>query len=209
MNENETETELMDLAVAGDERALERLLLTHYDRLHRRIERRFPPSLRGAVAEEDILQQAFLAVFQRIGEFRREGRWAFYRWLCRIADNRLRDALRAQHAAKRGGRGEQVGGVAVGSESYEPLIEVLAGPSHTASRSVARHEALGAIQVGVAGLKDNHRRAVELRYLRGLPVAEVAEMMGTTPHAVHSLCYRALQELHAVMGRSSQYLTRK
>ena len=62
---------------------------------------------------------------------------------------------------------------------------------------------------GVAALKDNHRRAIELRYLRGLPVAEVAEMMGTTPHAIHSLCHRALQELHAVMGRSAQYLTRK
>ena len=139
MNENEIEPELIDLAVAGDERALERLLLTYYDRLHRRIERRFPPSLRGAVAEEDILQQAFLSVFQRIGEFRPEGRWAFYRWLCRIADNRLRDGLRAQQAAKRGGQRAKADPAAVGSESYQPLIEVLAGPSHTASRSVARH----------------------------------------------------------------------
>ncbi len=74
---------------------------------------------------------------------------------------------------------------------------------------MARHEAADAVHLGLAALPEHYRRAIELRYLRGLPVAEVATLMQRTPHAVHNLCHRAVQQLQAELGHASRYLTRK
>lgn len=207
MAQNVSETVLLSQAMAGDALALERLLLAHYDRLLRRVERRLPASLGSVVAAEDILQQAFIAAFQGIGQFRARGRWAFYRWLCTIAEHRLRDAVRAQRSVKRGGGAEAV--LLAPDDSIDQLIELLAAPRHTPSQSVARHEAMAAIQSGMAAIKDDYRRALELRYGQGQTVDQVATLMNRTPHAVHNLCYRGLKELEAAVGRSTEYLSRK
>ena len=98
-----TERDLIARAVAGDDRALEELFLSYYDRLARRIERRLPANLRRTVSEEDILQQTFFAACQELPGFEYRGRWSVYRWLCRIAEFRLRDTAKAQQTAKRGG----------------------------------------------------------------------------------------------------------
>ena len=206
----EDDLRLIDRAVAGESAALERLLLAHYDRLAARIARRLPADLRATVSEEDILQQAFIAAFGAIGSFEPKGAGAFYRWLCTIAEHRLQDAIKTQRAAKRGaGRVAADARSPTGDDSYDDLIDLLAVESRTPSRSVARHEAAGAIRVALAALKEDYRRAIELRYIQRLPVAEVAGIMSRTERSVHNLCRRALKELHAVMGRTSQYLTRK
>ena len=88
------------------------------------------------------------------------------------------------------------------------LVDLLAGPRRTPSQSIARHEAVGAVRVALTGLTEDYREALQLRYVQGLPVAEVAETMKRTPRAVHNLCRRGLQELRAALGRSAQYLTR-
>jgi RNA polymerase sigma-70 factor (ECF subfamily) len=201
---------LIDRAVAGESAALERLLLAHYDRLAARIARRLPADLRATVSEEDILQQAFIAAFGAIGSFEPKGARSFYRWLCTIAEHRLQDAIKAQRTAKRGeGRAAASAKAPAGDDSYDDLIDLLAVESRTPSRSVARHEAAGAIRVVLAALKEDYRRAIELRYIQRLSVAEVAGIMNRTERSVHNLCRRGLKELHAVMGRTSQFLTRK
>ncbi len=204
------EPELIRMAIDGDQLALERLLLSYYDRLTQRIARRLPASLRPTVSEEDILQQTLIATCQELHAFEFRGKWSFYRWLCRIAEYRLQDEIKAHNAVKRGGG-------RIGAElnredwsaSADRLIELLASPRHTPSQSVARHEGVGAVQVGLATLREDYRRALQLRYGQGMPVAEVGKVMNRTPHAVHNLCYRGLKELEAAVGRSSQYLTRR
>ncbi len=205
----DSESELIVRAVAGDATALERLLLGYYDRLRARIARKLPSALQARVAPEDILQQSLVDVFQAISAFEPRGERSFYRWLATIADHRLQDAIKADRAAKRGGGLAQatiVPGVDWQS-SVVDLVELL-GESATPSRSAARHEALGAVQVGLASLTEPNRLAIQLRYIQGLPVADVARVMNKTPRAVHNLCHRGLKELHTILGRSSQYLTR-
>ena len=62
--------------------------------------------------------------------------------------------------------------------------------------------------IRLAGLRDEHRRVIQLRYLQGRSVEEVAALMDRSPHAVHNLCHRAMRSLRAAMGRTSKYLTR-
>jgi RNA polymerase sigma-70 factor, ECF subfamily len=197
-------------AVAGCEAALERLLLTHYDRLAADISRKLPGELRGLIAPDDVLQEAFVVAFREIRDFVPQGAGSFYAWLVAIARHRLLDLVKGQRAAKRGGGRVALTGCA-GSpdESLVGLLEMLNIQEHTPSRSVARREAVSAVQVGLAGLKDDYREALRLRYIEGLPVAEVAARLGRTAHAVHMLCHRGLQQLHAALGRSSQFFSRR
>ena len=199
------ERDLLDAATGGDELALERLLLAYYDRLAARIERRLSSALRAVVSEEDILQQTLIDATRAIGSFRPVGRWAFYRWLCAIAEHRLQDEIKAQRALKRGGGRVQV----VWQDSARQLIDALSASRRTPSRSVALDEAARAVQAGLAHLGEDQRRALQLRYVRGLSPAQVAHEMGRSPHAVHNLCHRGLNELHIVLGRSSKYVTRR
>jgi RNA polymerase sigma-70 factor (ECF subfamily) len=210
MSVDEAESDLIDLAIGGDAVALERLLFRHYDRLLRRIGRKLPTALGPAVQAEDVLQQVLLEAFVRIRQLEARGPRAFYRWLVTIADHEVLDVVRAGKAVKRGGGRVAVGpGDAAGSSFSRDLIDVLMSPSNTPSQSVARREGIAAIRIGLASLEPDYRQAIELRYLQGWSAEETAKAMGRSPHAVHHLCSRGLKELHAVLGRSSQYLTRR
>ena len=209
MSESEAENALISRAVAGEQAALEELMLTYYDRLSRRIARKLPASLRAAVNEEDILQQTFTEVFQRIRSFQPRGKWAFYRWMITIAEHRLQDAVKAQQAAKRGGGQAWQERRTMGeSESMDELIELLVTPEHSPRHSAARHEAVAAVQVGLASLTEDHREAIQLRHIQGLPLDEAAKAMNKTPRAVRHLCERGLAELRVILGRSSQFFSR-
>ncbi len=203
------ETKLVSAAVAGDEPALERLLLMHHRRLAARIAPKLPNDLRGLVSHEDVLQDAFVEAFRGIRAFRPGEPHTFYHWLAGIAEHRLIDTIRAQRALKRGGGREPVDGhgEAWAGSLINLLLEV-GIEERTPSRSAARHEALAAVQVALAGLKTEYRQVIRYRYIKSLPVAEVGRKMGRTSTAVAMLCRRALQALHTAMGRTSKYLSR-
>jgi len=203
----EAQQDLLEQAVSGERAALERLLLAYAGRLKRRIGRKLPIFLRSTVGAEDILQEVFIDAFRRIQFFEGRGRLSFYRWLATIAEHRLQDAVKARHTAKRGGG--QAAPAARWFDSTDDLIKLLAIHANTPSQSAARHESALAVQVGLASLKEDYRRAIELRHIRGRTVAETAKAMNRTPDAVKNLCRRGLQELHVVMGRSSQYFSRE
>jgi RNA polymerase sigma-70 factor (ECF subfamily) len=49
----------------------------------------------------------------------------------------------------------------------------------------------------LAALPENQRRAIELHHLEGLPLAEIAQQLGTTKAAVAGLLHRGLKALRA------------
>ncbi|MBP7934134.1 MAG: sigma-70 family RNA polymerase sigma factor [Phycisphaerae bacterium] len=207
---SDADDQLLDQAAAGDHTALESLLLSCYPRLAACITHKLPAAMKSQISPEDILQETFAEVFRHMGRFHPQGVDAFFHWVAGIADHRLVDAIKAQCAAKRGGGREPVD-LAVDPEvsSMADLLGVLAAHSRTPSRSAARHEAVAAVQAALDTLGDDQRQALRLRYIEGLPVAQIAERMGRTEGSVHMLCNRGLKELRAILGRSSEYLSRK
>ncbi len=69
------------------------------------------------------------------------------------------------------------------------------------------HEALRVLQASLPTINQDYRQAIELRYMQGMAVTEVASVMGRSPHAIHNLCHRALKQLRTVMGQSSEYFS--
>jgi RNA polymerase sigma-70 factor, ECF subfamily len=198
--------DLVQQAIAGKPQALDHLLREHYVRLAARVDQKLPDDLRPVVAPEDIIQETFADAFRWIGSFQPEGQDAFYRWLTAIADNRVTDAVRAARAAKRGGGRQRVEGPQ--RSSIAALIDLLAVNEWTPSRSAGGHEAGAALHVALAGLKPEYRAALQLRFLEGLPVADVSARLGKSEQAVHKLCSRGLQALRESLGEAAKYLSR-
>jgi RNA polymerase sigma-70 factor (ECF subfamily) len=203
-------TELIERAVRGERAALERLLLDHFTPLAAHVSRRMPPSLQSLVGVEDVVQSTLTNVFQSIGQYEVRDDATFLSWMLAIADNQLRDAVRAQKRKKRGGDRIRVQDVPAEEQSREvQLLNVLIGPDHTPSRSAARREGMQAIRVALAGLPDEYRRAIELRYFDGYSLEETAILMGRTTGAVRGLVDRARRQLREALGRASHYLSEK
>ena len=60
----------------------------------------------------------------------------------------------------------------------------------------------------LARLTDDQHDVIRLRFLEGLPVAEVASRLDTTEDAVYALCRRGLIALRESLGSLSRYLSR-
>src|SRR5512144_1067115 len=83
---------LVDGVRHGESAAAE-ALVERFEPQVRRLVRAHRPR---AVPEDDLVQDVFLAVFTRIDRYQERERIPFEHWLCRLAINLCRDALRSE-----------------------------------------------------------------------------------------------------------------
>ena len=202
------ESALIAAAVAGDRVALNDLLLRHFDRLQQYVSRRVPVPLSGVISADDVLQETFVRAIRGISGFQARDGSSFGGWLETIADRAVQHAVAEMTAKKRGAgfRRQQVGAA---NSSLVDLVELLVEGDGTPSAAAARHEALQAVQVGIAGLPDDQRQAVRLRYLQGHTIEQTGDELGRSPAAVRGLLHRAKTRLRDALGRSSRWFSRK
>ncbi len=82
---------------------LQALLMERAERLHNYVQRRMPADVQRVIASEDILQEVWVSVFRGISGFTPDRHDAFDRWLTRITERKLLDAIRDTRRLKRGG----------------------------------------------------------------------------------------------------------
>lgn len=200
------EGELIPLAIAGDEKALEELLVSRHQQLMRYIERQMSAAVQAKLAPEDVLQLTYLQVFKSIPGFEPKGPGAFFGWLKTIASRKLIDASRQrgrEHLAPK------AGGPAAGSQSqsgYVSLMGMLAESDAGPGGEAMADELRGAFHVALANLPDNYREVVQYRYLEDRPLEEVADRLGISVGAARGLCHRARQALREEIMRLSRYI---
>lgn len=183
-------------AAKGDEAALRRLLILYHPRLRGRLLRQMDAEMKARFEPEDILQQVYMEAFRAIGQFRYMGKDSFLRWLFTILDRKLIDEHRALHAERRDVRRELKPAAAGGeTASYADLLHRLSADGSTPSRVIRNREAVAALQACLASLPDHYRDVVQMRFIQGLPVADVASSLGRTPGSIHMICHRALTML--------------
>ncbi len=187
---------LIDNARKGDQQAARRLLVLYHPRLRARLLRKMDPVMRSKIEPEDILQQVYLESFRAIENFTYQGEDSFLRWMYAILDRKLIDEHRAQRAERRDVRREVKPAASSGNQTtYVDLMARIMATSHTASRVVRKEEALGVISACVATLPDHYRDVIQMRFIEGRPVAEVAEVLNRSVGSVHMICHRALRQL--------------
>lgn len=183
-------------AADGNPLAVQKLILLFHPRLRAVAARRLEAPLRGKVEPEDVLQQVYVDAVQHFGDFEIRGSDAFFAWLKRILESKLIDTHRRFHTRARDVDREVADG---GPRSDYELLARTAVDSMTPSRVVAREEVQSLLLAALAGLSADHRRVLELRFLNGHTLSEVAAKMGRSTAAAQMLCARALRQLHAAI----------
>lgn len=190
----ESDTPLLEQAVAGDREALTTLLEAVGVGLHAEVAAGINPAYRSFFDADDILQVTFLEAFLRIRDFVPSGLASFRAWLRRIAENNVRDAVKELERDKRPPPGRRAQ-VAPGDVSYVALIERLAVTTTTASRPLVQSELQAGVDAALRRLPPDYEMALRLYELKGLSGEEVAEKMNRSHGAVRMLLARARESL--------------
>ena len=140
--------------------------------------------LRNREAAEEALQEAFLAIWQKAGQYAPERGFA-YPWMAMIVRNRAIDKARA---------GRRHAGAATLDEAIDMDPERLASPWAPRLFPAADAEARD-VRICLSRLNDNSRRAIALAFYEGLTHEELAERLGAPLGTVKSWVRRGLQSL--------------
>lgn len=180
----------MDAAVAGDRAAFGRL----YERYHPVILRFVQHRVGNARVAEDITADTFLKALVRIGTFTWQGRDPGA-WFVTIARNLVADRF------KSGQYRLEITAEDVGEHAANLAdLDIRVDPELATVRHLVAVETLTAVQ----SLTGEQRRCVELRFLRGLSVAETARTMGKHEGAIKALQHRALRSAAAALRAAAQ-----
>ncbi len=154
--------------------------------------------LRAKLDASDVVQQAILLAHERRDQFRggTEGEWLA--WLRAILGNALAAAFRRFDAQARDPDRERSLEAEL-ERSASRLEGLLAADQTSPSELAVRGEELLRLAQALARLPEDQRRVVELHYLKGLPVAEVAERIGRTRPAAVGLLFRGLKRLRELL----------
>jgi RNA polymerase sigma-70 factor (ECF subfamily) len=159
--------------------------------------------LRAKVDASDVVQQAMLHAHQSRAQFRgtTEGEWLA--WLRAILAKALAAAARRfDTQARATGRERSLEGEL--EQSSSRLESVLVADQTSPSERAVRSEELRRLADAIARLPEDQRRVVELHYLRGLAVADVAEEIGRSRPAAVGLLFRGLKRLRELLRDSGE-----
>jgi RNA polymerase sigma-70 factor, ECF subfamily len=156
------------------------------------------PRLRAKVDASDVVQQAILHAHERRAQFRgaTEGEWQA--WLRTILANALAAMVRRYDTQARD-PGRERSLEAELEQSSSRLEGLLAADLTSPSERVVRGEELLRLTHALAQLPDDQRRVVELHYLTGLTVADVAAQINRTRPAAVGLLFRGLKRLRELL----------
>jgi RNA polymerase sigma-70 factor, ECF subfamily len=143
--------------------------------------------LADAAAAADVTQDAFVRIWQRLGELREPAR--FGAWLCGIVRNLAIDSLRRKRPTEALDQCES-------SVSAERLGERwVSDPPEDAGR----REWNARVAEAMAGLDETSRLVVTLRYYEDRPSKEIADLLEMTPAAVDMRLSRARKQLRELL----------
>jgi len=129
---------------------------------------------------EDATARTFMAALRAIGSFRNEGA-SFRAWLFRIAHNTVANAHRTRARQR--------------TEPMDAMPNEPPAPDADPAGVALRAEEARRIRAAVAGLPDDRRQVVLLRFADGLSAREIGDVLDRSEGAVRVLLHRALKDL--------------
>ncbi|WP_321448541.1 RNA polymerase sigma factor [uncultured Cohaesibacter sp.] len=175
-----SDDELLGLIAMGQEEAFQALVERHVDRGYAVAYR----ILQDGPEAEDVLQDAFLQVWTRRGNWK-AGRAKFSTWLFKVVTNRCIDLLRKNRTS-----------------AMDELPD-LKDDSSNQSAVLEMQEAIDLLEGAVAQLPDQQRIAIVFSYNESMSNSEIAEIMETSVSAVESLLKRGRQKLRQILKAHS------
>jgi RNA polymerase sigma-70 factor (ECF subfamily) len=182
--ENSDDAKLLRAAAQGDETAFAAL----YDRLARPVFALVVRIIGSRAEAEEVLQEAFVQVWERAPDFRAELGTAFC-WVVTIARRKAIDRLRANSRHL-----HRIAQAAALDERDD-----LMGPAGAAE--LASDERSRAVHAALAKLGAPERHAIALAFFDGLTHEEIATALGTPVGTIKARIRRGMLKLKPVLKR--------
>jgi RNA polymerase sigma-70 factor (ECF subfamily) len=190
---------LLSEAVTGDRSAISRLLERYRTRLKHLVAARLDRRLAVRVDPSDVVQEALIDADRRLPEYLQDRAVGFFPWLWQLAVQRLVTSRRVHvEADKRSVRRE----LAHHGLSAERLFGGIIQSDTSPSEHVIREEDRARARVAIAALAESDRTILDLRYIQGLPFAEIAGRLGIGIGAVKMRHLRAIERARAAIEHS-------
>ncbi len=183
---NDTDLQLVQRTIAGDQRAYGLLVMKY----QRRIERLIARMIRDVDLVPDLAQETFLRAYRALPQFRGEAQ--FYTWLYRIAVNTAKKAMVELNrnpvmteSALRGNDDDD--------ETSAPRRELTS--DETPETVIAAQEIAQAVNAAMDALPEDLRQAIVLREIEGMSYEDIAETMDCPIGTVRSRIFRAREAI--------------
>lgn len=140
--------------------------------------------LRKQEIAEEILQEVYVKIWHRSGDFRAE-RGSPITWMATIARNHSLDEVRKRAPA---------------FVDEPDAVEKVADPCRTPEGKVEASEEMNRLEICLAQLEEQKREAVMLAYLDGYSRKELAEHLGQPVNTIKTWLHRSLKNLKDCLG---------
>lgn len=183
----DSDAQLVERSVAGDQKAFELLVIKY----QRRIQRLIGRMVRDVDLVEDIAQDTFIRAYRALAQFRGEAQ--FYTWLYRIAINTAKKALMD---LKRNPTVSENAYKSDDDDETSPVENELTS-SETPDAVLASKEIAQIINAAMEALPEELREAITLREIEGLSYEEISVAMSCPVGTVRSRIFRAREAISA------------
>jgi RNA polymerase sigma-70 factor (ECF subfamily) len=181
----DTDVALLTAIAARDEAALAQL----YDRYRAILFGLLMRILNNREEAEDVLQEVFLQVWRRAGDFD-ENRGRPFTWLVTLARSRGIDRLRSLASRERVA-------MAGANEASEEVSD--------AATDAIRSEQRGVVNDALSQLPEDQKRPLMLAYFDGLTQSEIAMQLGAPLGTVKTRMRSGMMKLRELLSARPQY----
>ena len=179
-----TEQDLIKRAQAGEAEAFERLYETHYKPVYTYIYYR----VGQRPLAEDLTSDVFERMVTKIDSWQPAGK-PFIAWLYTIAGNIVRNHIKRENYIE-----------------WNPLDERDSDNGESLMAQIGKKIQIEQLAKAMVQLTEDQRQVILLRFIKGKPIAAVAEMLGKTETGIKALQRRAINALGKVMAEEGVHV---
>lgn len=207
MNDGVENADLIRRASEGDESALDHLFCTHRDRLLRMIRLRLDRRIQGRLDSSDVLQEAYIDVFQNLREYVNAPSTSFFIWLRNMVGLKLAEVHRRHLGTQKrdAKRDVSIYRGALPAVNSVSLAAQLLGQMTTPSQVAVKTEMRVRLQEVLDCMDDIDREIIAMRHFERLNSQETADVLGMSKSGASSRYIRAMKRLKEELSQFSEF----
>jgi RNA polymerase sigma-70 factor (ECF subfamily) len=201
VSEHRSESELVHAAAAGDDAALRELFSMHSERLKRMVRLRLNRRLQGRLDSSDVLQEAYLDVSQKLGEYAATPDAPFFLWLRAMTGMKLAEVHRRHLGTQMrdADRDVSIYRGALPAANSVSLAAHLLGTLTSPSQAAMKAEMRVRLQEALDAMDPLDREVIALRHFEQLDSTETAQVLGLSKSGASSRYIRAMKRLKELL----------
>jgi RNA polymerase sigma-70 factor (ECF subfamily) len=192
--------DLLRHAQAGNEDALNEVLMKHRERLKRMVAVRMNAKLQSRIDASDVIQDTFVEASRALNAYLEDPQLPVFIWLRHLAGEKLIQAHRIHLGAQKrnAGREQRIFGGAPQATSQSIAVQ-LAGSITSPSQALVKKEAKDQLMTALESMDEIDREILTLRHFEHLSSRETAEIVGMNHEAVRKRYVRALDKMQKAL----------